>query len=87
LEKEWLVTNSGTCHWDSGYRLKLVGGEAMGAPLELALHPARAGTQATVRISFTAPLLAGTYQSAWQAFAPDGTPFGDAIYMTINVGT
>ena len=52
---------------------------------EQALYPARAGGQATLRITFTAPLDAGTYQSAWQAFNPDGAAFGDAIFMTINV--
>jgi hypothetical protein len=85
IEKEWLVTNSGTCNWDAFYRLKLVSGESLGAPVEQALFPARAGGQANLRIIFTAPLVTGTYQSAWQAFSPDGTAFGDAVFMTINV--
>ena len=80
------MTNSGSCNWNASYRLKLVGGDVMGATAEQALYPARAGTQVPLRIVFTAPLLAGIYQSAWQAYSPDGAPFGDAIYMTINVG-
>jgi hypothetical protein len=85
LDKQWLVTNSGTCGWDSRYHLKWIGGDAMGAATEQALYPARAGAQATLRIIFTAPSTAGDYQSAWQAAAPDGTMFGDPITIKITV--
>jgi hypothetical protein len=85
VDKQWLVTNTGTCNWDSAYRLKLITGDAMGVPTQQALYPARAGTQATLRIVFTAPQTAGNYSSAWQAVAPDGTSFGQAVYVQINV--
>ena len=85
VDKQWLVTNAGTCNWDATYRLKLITGDAMGAPAEQSIYPARAGTQATLRIVFTAPQTAGNYSSAWQAFAPDGTAFGEALTMQINV--
>jgi len=85
VEKQWLVENSGTCNWDSRYRLRWVGGETLGAPTEVALYPARAGARVTLRILFTAPSAAGTYQSQWQAVSPDGTLFGDAVYMQIIV--
>jgi hypothetical protein len=85
IDKQWLVTNSGTCNWNSAYRFKLILGDALGANIEQALYPARTGTQATLRVVFVAPLEEGTYQSAWQAFAPDGSPFGDAVFMQIVV--
>lgn len=85
VDKQWLVTNTGSCNWDERYRLKLISGDAMGASTEQALYPARAGTQTTLRIVFTAPQTTGNYASAWQAFAPDGTAFGQAVYMQINV--
>jgi hypothetical protein len=84
LEKQWRVQNNGSCNWDARYRLKFVGGLEMGAS-DQALYPARAGTQATLRINFTAPLEPGSYTTAWQAFGPEGEPFGDAIYMEIIV--
>lgn len=87
MDKQWLVSNSGTCNWDSSYRLKWVGGETFGAAGEQMLFPARAGTQATLRIIFTAPTVAGNYQSAWQAYDPDGIAFGDPIFITVNVST
>ena len=85
VDKQWLVTNSGTCNWNDTYRLKLIAGDAMGAATEQALYPARAGTQATLRIVLTAPQNSGTYESRWQAVAPGGTTFGDSIYVQISV--
>jgi hypothetical protein len=86
VEKQWAVENNGSCDWDGRYRLKLIEGfPALGAAAELALYPARAGSQASLSLTFTAPLDAGTYRTAWQALDPQGQPFGDAIYMEIIV--
>ncbi len=85
VDKQWLVTNSGTCDWDSRYTLRLLSGPAMGAATEQPLYPARAGDQATLRIIFTAPSDTGTYISTWQAFGPSGDTFGDVIYIQIVV--
>lgn len=85
FDKQWLVENSGTCHWNSNYRFKHVGGGTLGAPEEIALYPARAGTQATIQIQFTAPFTEGVYESAWQAVDADGTAFGDPVYLRIIV--
>lgn len=86
IDKKWLVSNSGTCNWDSRYRLKLISGDPMGAPNEQALYPARIGTKATLRILFKAPQNSGTYQSAWQAISPDGSNFGSEVYIQITIG-
>jgi hypothetical protein len=85
LDKQWLVENSGTCHWNAAYRLKNIGGAALGASGEVALYPARAGTRATIRILFTAPFTEGVYESAWQAMDANGNAFGDPIYIRIAV--
>ncbi len=85
LDKQWLVENSGTCHWNSAYRLRNIGGAALGAPEEIALYPARAGTQAILRVLFTAPFAEGVYESAWQAIDANGNPFGDPIYIRVAV--
>ncbi len=85
LDKSWKVENNGSCNWDSAYRLKHVGGPEMDAPTEQALFPARSGMQASIRVIFTAPSEAGAHRSAWQAFSPDGTAFGDLIFIEIQV--
>jgi hypothetical protein len=85
IDKQWLVHNTGTCNWDSAYRLKWIGGDTLGAAEEQALYPARAGTQATLRILFTAPPIENSYDSAWQAVDPQGNVFGDLIFIKIVV--
>ena len=85
LDKQWLVQNNGTCNWDARYRLRLVSGDPLGAATEMALFPARAGTQATLRILFTAPQPDGEYVSEWQAFDASGVPFGESFVIKIVV--
>ena len=85
LDKQWLVENSGTCNWNADYRLRNIAGASLGAPSEIMLYPARAGTQATIQILFTAPYAEGVYESGWQAVDPAGNPFGEPIYMRIVV--
>ena len=85
LDKQWLVQNSGTCNWNASYRLRHIGGAELGAPEEVALYPAKARTQATIQILFTAPFAEGAYESAWQAADPNGNAFGDPIYIRITV--
>ena len=85
IDKQWLVQNSGTCNWNSAYRLRWIGGDTLGAAEEQALYPARAGTQATLRILFTAPTAEDFYESAWQAVDPGGNAFGDLIFIKIVV--
>ena len=85
VDKQWQVQNNGSCNWDSRYRLKFVGGLDMGAAAEQALYPARAGTQTVIHITFIAPEEPGTYSTAWQAFDPNGEPFGEAVFMEIII--
>lgn len=83
IDKQWIVENSGTCHWNSEYRLRHISGATLETPEEIALYPARAGAQATIQILFTAPFTDGEYESAWQAFDPNGAAFGDPIFIRI----
>lgn len=85
LDKIWDVENNGTCNYDERYRLKLIGGSELGARTEQALYPARSGAQFQIHIRFVAPQAPGKARSAWQAFDPDGNPFGDPIYLEIVV--
>lgn len=85
LDKQWQLQNNGTCNWDSRYRLRFIDGDPLGAPAEQALYPARAGTQFSLRILFTAPATPGTYTSEWQAYDPQGAPFGVSFFIKIVV--
>ncbi len=85
IEKIWEVENDGSCNWDDGYRLKWIGGTELGTQSEWALYPARSGSRAQISVHFTAPETPSTYHSAWQAYDPQGTPFGDPIYVEFVV--
>ena len=85
LDKRWLVENNGACNWKANYHLALIAGPELGATSIQALYPARSGAQAQIRIVFTAPEEPGTYRSAWQAHDPQGTPFGDPIFIEFVV--
>jgi hypothetical protein len=85
IEKIWRVENNGTCNWDSRFSMRLVEGDQLGAPAELALYPARPETQADLRVIFIAPLESRYYKSTWQAVGPDNFPFGDPFYIDIFV--
>ncbi|MHC1784321.1 MAG: NBR1-Ig-like domain-containing protein [Anaerolineaceae bacterium] len=85
VDKSWEVENIGSCSWNAEYSIRHVGGSNLGAETTLPLYPARSGTRAVISIQFTAPAESGTIHSAWRAYAPDGQPFGDAVYLQINV--
>lgn len=85
LDKRWSVQNSGTCDWGPEYRLVHQGGSGIEGPSEVALYPARAGAQAVWQVSLQAPGQPGEYQSRWQAQAPDGSLFGDEVFIIIVV--
>lgn len=85
IDKRWQVENNGTCNWDARYRLRLFTGDALGAPAEVSLYPALAGARTEIAIRFTAPAEPGAYRSEWQAYGPDGIPFGDRVYIEIVV--
>ena len=85
LDKRSLVQNSGNCNWDDRYRLRSITGTDLNAPVEVALYPACNGAKASLRMLFTSPTAPGSYQSAWQAYDPQGLPFGDPLYIQIVV--
>ena len=85
LEKQWQVRNTGTCNWDENYTIQLISGELIGAESPQALVPARNGTDAVISIRLSAPIEPGRYKGTWQAFGPDGQPFGDWFSVEIVV--
>ena len=85
IDKRWLVENSGDCHWNDTYELRLVTGDDLGVDPSQPLPQTLSGDQATVQILFVAPSEPGSYQSAWQAYTGSGMPFGDVFYVDITV--
>jgi hypothetical protein len=85
LDKRWSVRNSGSCDWGPDYRLVQVGTSEIQGPAEVALYPAQAGSTAVWQVALVAPAAPGEYLGRWQARAPDGTLFGDEVFVLIVV--
>ena len=85
LDKRWNVENNSSCNWQENYRVRLIAGPELNAQPEQSLYPARSGSEAVIRIVFKAPTEPGTYRSAWQAFNPQGEPFGDPFFIEVVV--
>jgi hypothetical protein len=85
IDKQWKVKNAGTCNWDAAYSIQMTSGESMSSISPQALVPARNGTETVISIQFVAPDEPGRYSSFWKAFAPNGQPFGDQLYVDITV--
>lgn len=85
LDKRWSVINTGSCDWGPGYRLVRLSGDAFGGPDEIALYPARAGTNAVWQVILEAPTASGEFRSRWQARAPDGSLFGEDVFLDVVV--
>ncbi len=85
VDKRWAVENAGTCDWGPGYVLVRVSNDELSGPAEIDLYPARAGTRAVWQVIFLAPLIPGQYLSEWQAQTPDGTRFGEEVFVELIV--
>lgn len=85
FDKRWVVRNSGSCDWGPDHRLVPIGENRFGGPAEMALYPAKAGSSAEWQIDLIAPLQPGEYLGRWQARGPDGSPFGDEVFILIFV--
>ena len=85
IDKRWQIRNTGTCNWGPGYRLVFVEGNSMNAPTEHALYPAKAGNEAAVQVSMTAPIAPGDYTGRWQLRDGQGNFFGQVLFIKITV--
>jgi hypothetical protein len=87
LVKQWSVQNTGSCDWGPDYRLVPILPNPMAGDGAVALYPARAGTQAVWQVTVQAPESPGEAIGRWQAQAADGTPFGEQVYIVIEVSS
>ena len=85
--KTWLVSNSGTCAWEAGFRFNVVSGDAMGATAVTLSQRVEAGRQYEISVPMIAPAnKSGKLTGYWQLADANGSFFGDQVYVEINVG-
>ncbi len=87
--KGWRVRNSGTCPWNSGYRLVYVAGNTPAAqmggqpvPVQGTVPPGQAHD---FFVNLVSPLQPGVYQGFWQMINDRNTPFGQRVWVGIEV--
>ena len=65
--KEWTFRNTGTCTWNTNYRVVFVEGDGMNGPASVPLPKSVApNEQVTVAVNLTAPSEGGNYKGFWQ---------------------
>ncbi len=84
--KTWRVKNTGSCTWNSGYRLVFVAGDKMGGPTSQALaQDVRPGESIDLIVDLTAPASNGEYRGTWKLQSNEGEQFGN-YWVLIRVG-
>jgi methionine-rich copper-binding protein CopC len=85
FEKRWAVENTGNSTWGPAIAVVFSGGEAMTAAVRQPAPPIQPGATAEVTLALHAPREPGRYRGEWRLVAPDGTPFGDRLWVLIEV--
>lgn len=87
--KSWRLRNTGTCNWDPSFFLRYVRGNVPAAQMNGQPVPVPAvivpGATVDMSVNLIAPSSPGTYQGFWQMSAPNGTFFGQTIWVGITV--
>lgn len=85
--KTWLVKNSGTCTWETGFKFVFTGGDAMGGTTLVLDKTVVPGTEIELSINMTAPTTkSGAVRGNWHMSTAGGVYFGDEQYVIIIVG-
>ena len=87
--KSWRVRNSGTCPWTPGYMLTYVRGNnplaQMGGQPAPVVGQVNPGQTYDFSVNLVAPVPPGIYQGFWQMRNANGVPFGQTIWVGIQV--
>jgi len=85
--KTWVLNNTGTCTWDTSYKLVFVSGDQMGGAstnLTASVAPLQQGQ---VSVSLTGPATAGTYKGYWRLADDQGNSFGGSVTVVIVISS
>ncbi|MBE3117541.1 MAG: hypothetical protein IMZ50_02135, partial [Candidatus Atribacteria bacterium] len=83
--KTWLVKNTGSCIWETGFKFAFTGGDAMGGTTLVLDKTVSPGAEVELSIAMTAPNKTGPVHGNWRMSAANGTFFGDEVFVLINL--
>jgi hypothetical protein len=85
--KTWQVENSGTCAWQPGFQVILIGGVAMGGSPFRVTQTVGPGGSIQISIKMAAPTnTKGIVQGTWKMADESGQAFGDYLSVVIVIG-
>jgi hypothetical protein len=83
--KIWKMRNESSIPWPENTRLSFVGGDKL-SPIEAVAVPAIVpGAETDIAIDMVAPSKPGRYVGYWRLLTPDGTRFGQRVWVDIIV--
>ena len=86
FDKSWRLKNTGTCTWNTNYKILFADGDKMGGPssknLTISVAP---GEQYDFLIDLTAPNTADTYKGFWKIADDQGKFFVHNLWVEIKV--
>jgi len=90
--QRWRMVNSGDTAWSAGCRIKHVGADKLGhntGEKVISSGPVEPGSEMVIELPLVAPEGEGEYWSYWRLQTPDGTRFGDRVWVHcfVNNGT
>jgi hypothetical protein len=85
--KTWALQNTGTCTWDTSFKLVFVSGDLMGGASTNLTALVAPSQQVQVSVSLTAPATAGTYTGYWRLADDQGNGFGESVTVVIVVSS
>jgi len=85
--KTWLVQNSGSCDWETGFIFNVVGGEPMSGASVTLNQTVQPGRQFEFSVPMVAPTgKTGELKGTWQLSDANGNFFGQGVYVLVEVG-
>lgn len=85
FRKTWRVYNNGTCTWTPQYSFVYVSGDQMNGNNINIPRTVAMGETFDLSVDLIAPSGPGTYKGYWQMRAPQGTNFGETIWVKVRV--
>ncbi|MFC2030667.1 META domain-containing protein [Chloroflexota bacterium] len=83
--KGWQVKNTGTCTWNTGFRLVFVSGHKMGGEPVAVAREVKPGETYDVQMNLIAPLNSGNYEGVWQMVNGQNAAFGERLKVSVQV--
>jgi len=85
LVKIWKMRNESTVAWPENTRLAFVGGDKLASVEAVAVPAIEPATEIDIAVDMVAPTKPGRYVGYWRLVAPDGTRFGQRVWVDVTV--